>query len=60
MKTVTMIGNPRKTSTYARITALRGKKRIVRSVPRTTPIKVLPTTAVPETRSVAGRPSSRM
>jgi hypothetical protein len=35
-------------------------KLIVINVPRTTPTTALPTTAIADTRSVAGSPTSRM
>jgi hypothetical protein len=60
MNTVTRIGSPRKISMYPRISMRDGRNWMVSSVPSVMPISVAPTTETAETRSVAGRPSSRM
>ena len=60
MKIVTRIGSPRQISTYARMIARSGRKRTVSSVPRTTPISELPTSAIADSLSVFLRPTSSM
>src|SRR5687768_9697469 len=59
-KSVTMIGSPRQTSMYERMTARLGRKRIVSTVPSVIPISRLPASAIAATLSVPGSPSFSM